>query len=442
MVVRRPHQPSEGVMKPLAPELLDSVNRALSAVRPLNPIQIDFRNPYFTQPKNAERRGPADLYERLAGTPVQHVYVHVPFCATRCTYCHYPTVTNVHTEAAQQTFLGHVDEEIDFQLQSGLDLSRVMTVHVGGGTPNCLSAPNFDRLLRRLQSAFHPRHELAVELYPSSVDLNEGTFQLMQAAGVNRVSLGIQTFDEAVNERNQRINQPRNDVIPLIGHAKRYCDNVSLDLLYGQKGQTLAVLEEDCRIVHQLDVNSVYLYQTRELMHRAGTELMLALNSFLCFFFEHGYEIVAFDQVIKKRNSNGFCEHRSGRSLSQNLLGIGPGAVSEIDAYIFRNRDPEAYGRNGFGLADEAVVKRSDRIRRAEYLNRALRHYNDPGVNGMLLSRYKERFSGDVLVDFSDELRAWHSLELIQHDDEKIEITDLGMHFTQHINYLLLGHYK
>ena len=95
-------------------------------------------------------------------------------------------------------------------------------------------------------------------------------------------------------------------------------------------------MEQDFEIVLELEINSIYLYQTRELIGKRLIELQKALNKFLNYFSTRGYEIVSFDQVIKKRNTDGFCAHRSGRSLSENLLGIGPGSVSEMGEYIFK----------------------------------------------------------------------------------------------------------
>jgi coproporphyrinogen III oxidase-like Fe-S oxidoreductase len=426
----------------MSKELLETARTSIEAQRPVRARDIDFNNPYFTQPRHARRYLSDDLQEHLKGQAVQHIYVHVPFCATRCRYCHYPTVTNLHSEENQRLFLRHLEQEIAAYCHSTLDLSQVLTVHVGGGTPNCLNEHNLDRLVTTLQATFRPLVEFAVELYPARADLTEAKLQRMRDSGVNRLSLGVQTFNDAVNEQNNRINQDRGTLLDLIPLAQKYCDNVSIDLLYGQKGQDMSVLEEDCAIAYGLDVNSIYLYQTRELIHKPGVDLQLALNWFLWYFSEHDYEIVSFDQVIKRRNSDGFCAHRSGRSLSENLLGLGPGAVSEIGEFIFRNRDPGAYATDGPGLDPEGIVSRSARTLQAEYVNRALRHYNYPGLNGTWNRKYRERFGSDLRADFNAELMCLRDLGLVGYDDEKIEITDVGMHFTQQINYYLLGHYK
>jgi coproporphyrinogen III oxidase-like Fe-S oxidoreductase len=429
-------------MRRLDKQQFEKTRIILETERPVKARNIDFTNPYFTQPKDAPREMVNDLYERLKGSSIRHIYVHVPFCATRCRYCHYPTVTNVHSEDNQTLFVQQVEQEIAHYLELGLDFSRVLTVHVGGGTPNCLNDQNLERLVTRLQSAYRPAEELAVELYPSPFDLTESKLKRIQAAGVNRLSLGVQTFNYQVNELNHRINQEQESLFRLIKLAQAHCNNVSIDLLYGQKGQDIRVLEDDCRIARELNVNSVYLYQTRELIHMKALDLQLALNHFLWFFSANGYEIVSFDQVIRKRNTDGFCAHRSGRSLSENLLGIGPGAVSEIDTYIFRNVDPGTYASQGHGLDPSSIITRSSRTLRSEYVNRALRHYNYPGINGTWTSKYQERFGSSMLEDFNGELAFLQELGLISYDAEKLEVTELGMHFTQHINYYLLGHYK
>lgn len=430
-------------MERLSAEELEKTRCALERHRPLKASSIDFKNPYFTQPKHTLKRdAPPDVATELRDAVVKHVYVHVPFCATKCRYCHYPTLTNDHSDENQRRFVATVDAEIKHYRDSGLDLAGVSTVHVGGGTPSCLDDEHLTRLLTILQDTFHPATELAVELYPTRNDLTASKLEIMRGHGVNRLSIGIQTFDDRVNEQNRRTNQDRATALELTQLAKAYCANVSIDLLYGQVGQDLAMFAEDCAVATELDVNSIYLYQTRELIHKNAVELQLALNLFLKHFEDEGYDIVSFDQVIKRRNSDGFCEHRSGRSLSENLLGVGPAAVSEIGELIFRNQAPASYGDSGVGPDPSSVVRKEGRTLRAEYINRALRHYNYPGLNGTWLSKYRERFASNMVDDFRFELDALRTLGLVQFDHERIEVTDLGMHFTQHINYYLLEHYK
>jgi coproporphyrinogen III oxidase-like Fe-S oxidoreductase len=429
-------------MRLFSSEELQIADSFFIRTEPLQPKKIDFNNPYFTQPKTANKEHILNVCEELRGITAEHLYVHVPFCPTHCLYCHYPTITNQHSPENQTKFIQQVESEWEQYQNIGVEFSGLKTIHIGGGTPNCLSSENLDYLTNRLNTTFAPTVEFAVELYPSPDDLTEEKFEILAKNGVNRVSIGIQTFNYAVNERNRRIKQKPEDLIRAIKLAKQFFNNVSIDLLYGQKDQTLDVLESDCEIALDLELNSVYLYQTRELIGKKLLELQKALNIFLSFFATRGYEIVSFDQVIKKRNSDGFCAHRSGRSLSENLLAVGPGAVSEMGEFIFKTVDPIQYAIKP-RIDYQSVVKRSDRTRKLEYLNRALRHYNIPGINGALLTDYRNRF-GDIspLNEFHNEITSLKENKLILIDEDRIEITDLGMLFTQSINNYLLGHYK
>ncbi|MDH5546987.1 MAG: radical SAM protein [Gammaproteobacteria bacterium] len=429
-------------MEIFSDRVLEEVNTFFDKATPINPQQIDFKNPYFTQPKHAVKEQLSDPKSLLAGLSADHLYVHVPFCATHCLYCHYPTLTNAHSPENQLTFLENIEKEWNEYQEIGVDFSKVKTVHIGGGTPNCLDPDNLERLTKNLSEIFKPSIEYAAELYPSPYDLTEEKFQILANNGVDRVSIGIQTFNYAINERNRRINQKPEDLFRILKLAKQYFNNVSIDLLYGQKEQTLDDLSKDFEITRELEINSVYLYQTRELIGKRLIELQKALNMFLKYFSSHGYEIVSFDQVIKKRNNDGFCAHRSGRSLSENLLGIGPGSVSEMGEYIFKTVSPEVYA-NQPGIDLDSVVKRSERTQKLEYLNRAFRHFNTPGINGMLFEDYRKRFGIDSPVDdFPEEIEFLKNNKLIAIDNSQIEITNLGMLFTQPINNYLLGHYK
>ncbi len=430
----------EGV---LVDEKVKSVNDRLNALKPIKQKNIDFTNPYYTQPKSIQKSGATlSFLRQIQGTPIQHVYIHVPFCMTNCLYCHYPKTVGHHSAETQTSFLDNLEREIAYYREQ-FDFTQLKTVHIGGGTPNILDDPQFERLLRVTAESYRPREEFAVEVYPAASILSEERLALMKQYGVDRVSIGIQTFDDAVNEQNRRFQQPAAVSKKLTRLAANYFGNVSIDLLYGQKTQTFSVLLDDLAAADELGVNSIYLYQTRELIKNHALELQHALNAFLTFYRERGYQIVSFDQVICKRNSNGFCAHRSGRSKGEKLLGLGPGAVSEVDPYIFRTVSPLQYDSCGENMIDlMSVVEKTPEVLKREFFNRSLRHFNRCDVNGLLRRDYTERFGRDVEDDLGETVSLLADEGLVTVGDDRIEITDLGMLFTQQINYLLLEHYK
>lgn len=425
-------------------EQLDTTNELFANLRPITVRKIDFKNPYFTQPTSAKGDSSlADVVASLSRRRVDHLYLHVPFCMARCFYCNYPKTIGSASLESQIEFLDELEEELSYYSEK-FTSHNMKTIHIGGGTPNVLAEAQFERLLKSITKIFTASEEFAVELYPSSSILSQDKLQMMKAYGVDRVSIGIQTLDDELNHINNRIQQTANDARELIGLSKRLFNNVSIDLLYGQKTQTIEGFEKDLRDIRQLDVNSIYLYQTRELIKKRSSELQQALNVFLSFYKGAGYDVVSFDQVIKSRQlRDGFCAHRSGRSKGENLLGIGPGAVSEIDELIWKNVAPERYrDANRIKIDEASIVCKSQGTRKREYLNRALRHFNRPDVDGLLLDDYRKAFRSDVYDDLGDVIKLLESNNMLQAKEDRIEITDYGMLFTQQINYLLLDHYK
>lgn len=423
---------------------IEATNLALESIRPIVTRTIDFKNPYYTQSRNMQRLElGGSLPGNITGRAIEHLYVHIPFCMARCFYCNYPKIAGNIATDEQQAFLDQLELEIAHHRQQ-FKLDQVKTIHIGGGTPNSLNRDNFIRLFDLL-STIKASEEYAVEIYPSESLLSDWHMRLMHDYGVDRISIGIQTFNDKLNELNNRIRQPAVKVFSLTEQAKRYFDNISIDLLYGMKEQGLEHMHKDLERALELDVNSIYLYQTRELIKGRPTELQQALNDFLSFFRHNSYDVVSFDQVIKKRNSNGFCRHRSGRSKGESLLGLGPGAVSEVGPYIFKNLAPLEYSSANLpaDLIDtSSLVHKDESTLKREYFNRALRHFNDPDVDGLRLADYERRFGTALHEDFAEVVKLLQDNGIINYGTDRVEITDYGMLFTQQINYLLLEHYK
>ena len=166
---------------------------------------------------------------------VRHLYVHLPFCSHRCGYCDFVTVVGRRGEHA-----AYVDAVLaELALESGVLTDRVETVFVGGGTPTFTDPEP----LRRLLDALPPADEVTVEANPET--LTPELARLLRAAGVNRVSLGAQTFERRLLSVLERRAGP--DDIRRAVHVLRDAgfDNVSLDLLYGVPGQSAADLDRD-----------------------------------------------------------------------------------------------------------------------------------------------------------------------------------------------------
>jgi oxygen-independent coproporphyrinogen III oxidase len=274
---------------------------------------------------------------------VRHLYVHLPFCAHRCGYCDFVTV--VGREEQHGVYVDALLAEL--ALERGVLAERLETIFLGGGTPT-FTAPNE---LARLLDALPEADELTVEANPETV--TSALAQLLRGGGVNRVSLGAQSFQPhllSVLERRARPDDVRRAV-----HTLRDAgfDNISLDLIYGTPGQSASDLERDLAEAVALAPEHLSCY---ELEAKPGTR----------FTHAHGVELERqaeamegyFEQVVDALTGAGyrwyetanFCltgDRAGGRDLrarhnlaywwGRDYLGLGVGAVSTVAGVRRRN---------------------------------------------------------------------------------------------------------
>jgi oxygen-independent coproporphyrinogen-3 oxidase len=193
-----------------------------------------------------------------AGTPVS-VYVHVPFCQQLCWYCGcHTSVPNGYGRIA--AYLKRLHKEIDLWAAAlGLHDGAVH-LHFGGGSPNALAAADFTALVGHLRQAFRvqPDAEVAVELDPRALD--EAFLEAIEASGVNRASLGVQTFDADVQAKVNRI-QPFESIARAVEQLRAAgVRGVSFDLMYGLPGQIPASAAESARLAAALAPDRISVF--------------------------------------------------------------------------------------------------------------------------------------------------------------------------------------
>jgi oxygen-independent coproporphyrinogen-3 oxidase len=271
---------------------------------------------------------------------VRHLYVHLPFCAHRCGYCDFVTAVGRRDEHPRyaDALLAELERE---RPRLGEPLE---TVFIGGGTPTFTEPAALVRMLDALPSA----GEVTVEANPETVTL--ALAAILREGGVNRVSLGAQSFRPKLLEVLERVAGP-DDVRRAVQTLRDAgFDNISLDLIYGIPGQSAADLEADIADALALKPEHLSCY---ELEAKPGTRFTHAHGDELTRQAEamEGYA----ERVVETLTGAGyrwyetanFCRPDSGRDLraQHNLaiwrgadyLGIGVGAVSTLGAVRRRN---------------------------------------------------------------------------------------------------------
>ena len=182
-------------------------------------------------PSAAERRGSL-LADNPPGSSSLGFYIHVPFCAQRCGYCSFNTARL--EDAAMGRYLDALQRELDLlgALAWAPDI-RVTTVFFGGGTPSLLAPAELAAILERLGTRFEVARdaEVTVECNPESV--TRPRLEGYRAAGVNRVSLGVQSLDDALLQRLGRLHDARGARAAFAAAREAGFTNVSVDLMYG-----------------------------------------------------------------------------------------------------------------------------------------------------------------------------------------------------------------
>jgi oxygen-independent coproporphyrinogen-3 oxidase len=273
---------------------------------------------------------------------VRHLYVHLPFCSSRCGYCDFVTV--VGRRGQHRAYVDALLAEL--ALEEKVLAPRLESVFLGGGTPTFTEPADLARLLRALP----PTLEVTVEANPETVTPTLAA--LLRECGVTRVSLGAQSFRPRLLEVLERQAGP-DDVRRAVYALRDACfDNISLDLLYGIPGQSPADLDSDLSEALALEPEHLSCY---ELEAKPGTR----------FTHAHGAELARqaeamesyFERVVARLTAAGyrwyetanFCllpdladerDLRSRHNLAywrgRDYLGLGVGAVSTIEGRRWR----------------------------------------------------------------------------------------------------------
>ena len=192
-------------------------------------------------------------------TPPLALYVHIPWCVRKCPYCDF----NSHEGRGALPFDDYVDALLA-DLDHDLPLAWGRTVHsvfFGGGTPSLMPADRIDRFLQGASSRlrFAPGCEITLETNPGTAE--HGRFEAYRAAGVNRLSFGIQSFDDGCLQRLGRIHDSAEAEAAVKLAQDAGFDNLNLDLMYALPGQSLAMAEHDLQRAFALRPAHVSHYQ-------------------------------------------------------------------------------------------------------------------------------------------------------------------------------------
>lgn len=287
---------------------------------------------------------------------VTSLYVHVPFCARKCSYCAF------YSEAADASLMDRYVRTLILELERVAPDLRPHTIFFGGGTPTLLTLRHWEQIFRAMDRLdLLGAAEFTVEANPATLSLDKA--RLLRAYGVNRISLGVQTLEPDLLDRLGRIHTPEQvfrsyDLLRRAGF-----ENVNLDLMFGIPGQTMAGWEHTLREALALESEHLSCY---EVIYEEDTPLFAQLQAgafavdedLICAQYDHlleraanaglhQYEVANFarDRRGSPDRRGPFtpefpafaCRHNINYWRGGDFYGVGPSAVSYVRGVRTRN---------------------------------------------------------------------------------------------------------
>ncbi len=363
----------------------------------------------------------------------QHIpalYIHIPFCVSKCIYCDFNSVV-IKSQVVDE-YLKAIEKE----LQTTTEKYFFTTVFIGGGTPTVLSEAQLSRLLNMIT-----RHVNVSDLKEYTVEVNPGTLNnekicILQNNHVGRISIGIQSFNDKYLNFLGRIHSAK-DAIGIFYHLReKGFKNISIDLIYGYPAQTLNEWIIDLRKCINLVPEHISAYclsyergtpivdmadsgALKKLSEEEELEMYWFTNDYLCNKGYKHYEISNFAKQDKE------CLHNTIYWENREYLGIGTGAFSYINGERYCNiKDVKEY-ISSVKLKKKLICfseKLTKKRRASEILIMALRM-----TSGISKKDFFARSGFDINELFDKQLNNLNQAGLINFDDERIKLTKKGL---------------
>jgi oxygen-independent coproporphyrinogen-3 oxidase len=398
----------------------------------------DFKyNEYINKLESQDKKRPLSLY------------FHLPFCRNACYFCGC-NVVFTSKEEKKVRYIDYLRRELEI-LSRHLDMSReVIQLHFGGGTPTYFSAPQLDEIIRMIKSHF-PNFiqgaEVSCEIDPRHID--EPQMKVMSDAGFNRVSFGIQDFNEKVQIAVHRV-QPYDITKAAMDLARKYnMHSVNVDLIYGLPYQSLATFKETLALSLTLNAdryavfNYAHVPWLKKTMRKIDEttlptpeEKLHIMQYTIDFLTSHGYKMIGMDHFAKPedelfkaiekgelhRNFQGYTTKGGADLIGVGLTSIGEG----VDYYAQNFKEMEEYevaidaGRLPF---ERGVFLSEDDMIRQYVIMELMSNFK------LDIKRFEKEFNIDFKTYFADAVEALKPFAedgLLKMDEEHIVCSETG----------------
>lgn len=378
---------------------------------------------------------------------VRGIYIHFPFCIKKCSYCDFYSVT-IRSENLLDEYVDSLVNEIKLKSPKYKD-SDIETVYLGGGTPSLLGARQFSLIINAITKNFNLAEDIEITVETNPVTINESKLKSYINAGLNRISLGVQSFsphDLKILARSHDVKQVY-ETIDLM--QKLGLENYNLDLIYGIPNQTVEKWLKNLEIAVSLAPShiSMYLLQldpetplgtkvinNKVVMLEDEIELTMyneGINYLEANFFEH-YEISNFSKP------NYQCKHNMIYWKGKEYLGFGPGAVSFIGNLRCINKPQIVDYINCLALKKfpptEVLEEMNDKQLMEDNIILGLRL-----TEGIEVEDFNRKFNTNLLLEYKDPIEDGIAKNLLKIEKGFLKLTKMGYFLSNQVLCQFIG---
>ena len=280
------------------------------------------------------------------------IYIHIPFCKRRCIYCDFFSTTQSEKKS---TYIHALCQELDMR-KDYLEGEDIETIYLGGGTPSQLTQKELEKIFSSLYNIYKVKEDAEITLEANPDDLTPEYIHMLRTLPINRISMGIQTFQEETLKLLHRRHTAQ-QAIEAVKHCRETgFQNISIDLMYGLPGETLETWKEDLQQAIALHPEHISAYH---LIYEEGTVLWKLREQNQVEEADEDLSVTLFKTLIEELTHAGyehyeisnFClpglhsRHNSSYWTGKKYLGCGPSAhsfngtsrqwnVASLDKYI------------------------------------------------------------------------------------------------------------
>ena len=360
------------------------------------------------------------------------IYIHIPFCVKKCYYCDFVSFTNQNANIKK--YIQAILKELE---QYDLNKYNITTIYIGGGTPSAISSAYIVNILEKIKEKLENNNtewkdiEITIEVNPGTVTKEK--LQDYKSVGVNRLSIGLQTTNDNLLKIIGRIHTYKEFLETYKLAEEVGFKNINVDLMIGLPSQTIQDLKDSLNKVIKLEPKHISTYS---LILEEDTVLEKLVESGKLILPDEDMERQMYWYVKNTLELNGYNHYeisnfaKEGFESKHNLncweqkqyIGLGLAASSYINNERYSNVSDMKKYLNGSGKIIEE--KQSIEDAEKEYMLLGLRK-----INGVNISKFKEKFACNPLFLFREELNKLVMDKLIAVDTNNIKLTNKGLDF-------------